>query len=712
MLEFDCRKEIFFTAIVQKSEQGGKMFKVKIKKSKLTVTEKEPLTSGASRIYDVAFEFDSEWDAIEHKIAVFKADDAVIDVILGEENICEIPHEVLSREHAGKSLWVGVYGTAGDGVILPTVWNVLEVIHEGAELGEAGSESMSAAVQVLYQTAEEAKALLSEATEKSENLIQYAVSAKESEENARDSMENSIRYCVNAETEARKAANAAVSASEWAEKSENVAKGVLSTNENLIAGFRAEGKRIAVPENAYPYARLMSVEGSSYSEGNRLLPSGFSVSSAGQTVDIPDEIKALPDYGHGAGEGYNNVVDFANKKYIRRCKVVEVESPFVYYDFLFIGSLRIDFPENCYTEWVSAIETIKCSHSGLTFHYVQVITEYGEVQGCLVVALDGRVPTEEEFTAFLNEQKAAGTPVMVAYGIPNAIETDISDIIDGDIRFSAEAGGEIVFDGNGGSAELFLPKDIADKNCVNLAVKAMRGETANAIKETLIGATISADDVSPNESELYVKVYSKNLIPNVKRNYMSGTPAQYFYTYMNYDGSIQLSGTVTSEAYYYPFDITGINFIPDMTYTISGGKFFLAYYNENDEYCVVGNSSGAAKSFVWREGYRADSFYLLLSVGDVYSDTLYPKIELGTTATSFTAYVDPDGAVVTLTDDSGEQSAAAGKDGRVCGLVPHSSHISLKCQRTGILLLCKYNRDLMKVIENLTNAIISLGGNV
>ena len=63
------------------------MFKVKIKKSKLTVTEKEPLTSGASRIYDVAFEFDSEWDAIEHKIAVFKADDAVIDVILGEENI-------------------------------------------------------------------------------------------------------------------------------------------------------------------------------------------------------------------------------------------------------------------------------------------------------------------------------------------------------------------------------------------------------------------------------------------------------------------------------------------------------------------------------------------------------------------------------------------------------------------------------------------------
>lgn len=689
------------------------MFKVKIKKSKLTVTEKEPLTSGASRIYEVAFEFDSEWDTIEHKIAVFKADDAIIDVILGEENICEIPHEVLSREHAGKSLWVGVYGTAQDGVILPTVWNVLEVIHEGAELGEAGSDAMSAAVQVLYRTAEEARAILSEATEKSGKLIQYAISAKESEENARDSMENSIRYCVNAETEARKAATSALNASEWAEKSENVAKGVLSTNENLIAGSPAEGKRIAVPENAYPYARLMSVEGGSYSEGNRLLPSGFSVSSAGQTVDIPDAIKALPDYGHGAGEGYNNTVDFIKKKYIRKCQVVEVKNPFSYYDSLFIGSLRIDIPENCYDEWLSAIQTVKCSHSGLTFRFVDVILTNGQIEGALVVKVDGVVPTEEEFNAFLSEQKAAGTPVTVAYGIPDTIETDISDIIDGDIRFSAEPGGEIVFDGDSCTAELFFAKDVADKKYVNLGDSMLIRETANAIKETLIGDTVSADDVSPNESELYVKLYPKNLIPNIKRNYMSGTPNKYFGREILGNGSINLNGTVTSESYYYPFDISSIDLIPDMTYTLSGGKFFFTYYNEDGEHCVVGDSEGAAKSFVWREGYRADSFYLLLSVGDTFNNAiLYPKIELGTSATSFIAYVNPKGAVVTLTDGSEEQSAVAENDGRVFGLVSRSPHISLSCQRSGILVLCRYNRDLMKVIDNLTNAIISLGGNV
>ena len=33
------------------------------------MTEKEPLTSGASRIYDVAFEFDSEWDAMGNAVA-------------------------------------------------------------------------------------------------------------------------------------------------------------------------------------------------------------------------------------------------------------------------------------------------------------------------------------------------------------------------------------------------------------------------------------------------------------------------------------------------------------------------------------------------------------------------------------------------------------------------------------------------------------------
>lgn len=112
------------------------MFRLYADKNRLTVIQREPITSGSVNVYQVQFEFSPDWDELT-RTAVFKTDSKSKAVLLDDSNECFIPWEVLTT--FGWRLSVGVYGTQGTKTVLPTVWADMGVILQGTTTG-SGSQ--------------------------------------------------------------------------------------------------------------------------------------------------------------------------------------------------------------------------------------------------------------------------------------------------------------------------------------------------------------------------------------------------------------------------------------------------------------------------------------------------------------------------------------------------------------------------------------------
>ena len=95
------------------------MFILYADKTRLTVRQREPLTSGSVNIYQIQLEFSSDWDGLT-RTAVFRAGWKSVSVLLDETNTCTVPWEVLESPEI--KLLCGVYGMQGSETILPTVW--------------------------------------------------------------------------------------------------------------------------------------------------------------------------------------------------------------------------------------------------------------------------------------------------------------------------------------------------------------------------------------------------------------------------------------------------------------------------------------------------------------------------------------------------------------------------------------------------------------
>lgn len=108
------------------------MFTMDVKKNLATITNSEPMTSGSSNVYLVEFKFSEEWDDL-NKIAVFKAGDIIVDVLLEDDDICFMPWEVMVDP--GVPVRFGVYGTKDGNVVLPTIWATTQTILEGVITG-------------------------------------------------------------------------------------------------------------------------------------------------------------------------------------------------------------------------------------------------------------------------------------------------------------------------------------------------------------------------------------------------------------------------------------------------------------------------------------------------------------------------------------------------------------------------------------------------
>lgn len=109
------------------------MFILYADKGKLTVLQRETVTSGSVNVYPVRFEFSEDWDGLS-RTAVFRAGGVSRSVLLDGSGEATLPWEVL--EVPGCRLMAGVCGTRGGTEVLPTVWVDLGAIWEGAAAGE------------------------------------------------------------------------------------------------------------------------------------------------------------------------------------------------------------------------------------------------------------------------------------------------------------------------------------------------------------------------------------------------------------------------------------------------------------------------------------------------------------------------------------------------------------------------------------------------
>ena len=110
------------------------MFILYANKTRLTLRQREPVTSGSVNIYLVQFEFSEDWAGLS-RTAIFRAGTESRATLLEEDNETVLPWEVLRKP--GLELFCGVYGTRDGHAVLPTTWVSLGWIAEGASPNES-----------------------------------------------------------------------------------------------------------------------------------------------------------------------------------------------------------------------------------------------------------------------------------------------------------------------------------------------------------------------------------------------------------------------------------------------------------------------------------------------------------------------------------------------------------------------------------------------
>lgn len=114
------------------------MFWFYVSRRKIEVKRPDILVSDSVNVYPCVFQFSDDWKGL-NKHVVFKAGQTSIEILLGADNTCNIPWEVLIKPKL--DVYVGVYGTQGEAVILNTIWRSLGKVEEGPKTSnQSGDE--------------------------------------------------------------------------------------------------------------------------------------------------------------------------------------------------------------------------------------------------------------------------------------------------------------------------------------------------------------------------------------------------------------------------------------------------------------------------------------------------------------------------------------------------------------------------------------------
>lgn len=151
------------------------MIKCHVTRVQVELIARETLTSGMVNAVEVQFTFSPDWENLR-KTVVFTAGEVSLSLLLGEDGCCTLPWECLQQ--AGEHLQIGVYGTLGDTVVLPTLTADAGVIRTGTEPSEnTPTEASATFIQQMYAAADAAAAAADTAAAHAEHAAESAAAA-------------------------------------------------------------------------------------------------------------------------------------------------------------------------------------------------------------------------------------------------------------------------------------------------------------------------------------------------------------------------------------------------------------------------------------------------------------------------------------------------------------------------------------------------------
>lgn len=252
---------------------------------------------------------------------------------------------------------------------------------------------------------------------------------------------------------------------------------------------------------------------------------------------------------------------------------------------------------------------------------------------------------------------------------------------------------------------------------------------ANALKGVVSGEAIRVDDVSPVSHNVSVKVRSANILDYTKfrqSQTISGI------TYTRSDDVMTIDGTATDTIYIFPWSPNiilgkeGDSFEMSMEHiggTVNEGSV-TATFNIGDTvdgavipWRSISSQSlqGGVKALPYTPSYLRN-FYIYLPAGTSVSNYSFKlKLAKGSAVTAYTPYInDLRGVAVTVSSDQDAEGEVyiSNSDGVIEGIKSKSLNMTLATDTEGVVIDLEYNKDINKALLELTNAIISLGGNV
>lgn len=236
----------------------------------------------------------------------------------------------------------------------------------------------------------------------------------------------------------------------------------------------------------------------------------------------------------------------------------------------------------------------------------------------------------------------------------------------------------------------------------------------NALIGSASGSSIFIDDVSPIEHRVEVSVKKVNLLDISKAVGVNNTEIEIG------TNSITIKAGSEVEGVRFPVSLNGNS---QIKYTYS------AEWDNNAD-SIIKTKSGGWRN-VLNNGYVGGTSNTKVTVVTpskpisyvdimlsrtpivLESDVVLSNIQIeeGKAKTDYCAYFESVEGV-TLYEEYSGKSYVVNADGRVDGIVSVAPEMKFTTDTDGARIECSYHRDTNKVIEKLTNAIISLGGNV
>ncbi len=220
---------------------------------------------------------------------------------------------------------------------------------------------------------------------------------------------------------------------------------------------------------------------------------------------------------------------------------------------------------------------------------------------------------------------------------------------------------------------------------------------APAIRETLVGATVSTDMVSPVEHQVQCRVCSENLVPFPFRE----QPGVYQGITFRYENGIVIATGTASAAIY-------LN-LPPASFKMKAGTYSLSGCPKISGCLIQARYDGAWGKYDSGTGATFEvqkeltGVIIQINAGTVLTNAVFkPKLQFGTAITAYTPYV-KDVAGIKVTQNPGGKVFVTERNGEITGMKSVSPSMSVEVTHPGVVLEVAYNMDTKQYIDTKVN---------